>query len=75
MLVCLQLVEAVRAQQDVCLPLKGFAEWVTSLRHHVVEHATSRENINSAGLKLQQKAGRSNVCSTWSPTQISPLRQ
>ncbi len=51
MFVSLQMVEAVCAQQDVCLPLQRLAKGVASLRHHVVEHTTSREDINSAGLQ------------------------
>lgn len=50
MFVGLQMVEAVRAQQDVCLPLQRLAKRMASLRHHVVEHTTGREDIHSAGL-------------------------
>lgn len=51
MSVSLQMIEVVCAQQDVCLPLQRLAIRVTSLRHHVVKHTTSREDINSAGLR------------------------
>lgn len=39
MLVRLQAVEAVGAQEDVGLPLQGLAEWVAALGNDVVEDA------------------------------------
>ena len=55
MSVILQMIEAVCAQQDVCLPLQRLAKRVASLRHHVVKHTTSREDINSTGLQGKGK--------------------
>lgn len=51
MFVALQIVEAVRAQQDVGLSLQRFAKGVFALRHHVVEDTASRENINCTSLQ------------------------
>lgn len=58
MFVCLQMVQAVCAQQDVCLPLQRFAKRVTSLRHHVVEHTAGREDVNSTGLRKKRRRDR-----------------
>lgn len=61
MFVSLQIVKAVCAQQNVCLPLQRFAKRVTTLRHHVVEHTPSRENINSTCLKGTRRVKRTEV--------------
>lgn len=46
-----QAVEAVGAQEDVGLPLQGLAERVAALRHHVVKDAAGREDVHRVGLE------------------------
>lgn len=55
MFVTLQVVDAVCSQQYVSLSLQRLPKWVASLGHHVVEDASSREDIDSASLKGEKQ--------------------
>lgn len=70
----MEAVKAAGAQEDVGLPLQGFAKRMVALRDDIVKDTACREDVHCVGLKeTQSRRPQTAVASLTALTSLQPL--